>query len=47
MEDPSIEIKQLKEDRAKKFAALNEVDEIALEKIKAKRLQEQKLQEQK
>lgn len=47
MEDPNVEIKKVKEERAKKLASLNEVDEIALEKIKAKRLQEQKLQEQK
>lgn len=41
--DPNQELKDKQAARANKLASLNEVDEIALEKIKAKRLDEAKL----
>lgn len=47
LEDPNIELKAKQAERAKKLASLNEVDEIELEKIRAKRLDEQKLKAEK
>lgn len=47
MEDPNIEIKEKQAQRAMKLASLNEVDEIELEKIRAKRLDEQKMRAEK
>lgn len=47
MEDPNIELKEKQAERAKKLASLNEVDEIELEKIRAKRLDEQKMRAEK
>lgn len=47
LEDPNVELKEKQAERAKKLASLNEVDEIELEKIRAKRLDEQKMKAEK
>ncbi|XP_063707056.1 uncharacterized protein CG45076 isoform X3 [Culicoides brevitarsis] len=47
LEDPLLDVKAKQAERAKKLASLNEVDEIELEKIRAKRLDEQKMKAEK
>jgi hypothetical protein len=47
LEDPNAEIKAKKAERANKLGNVSEVDEIELEKIRAKRQAEAQLQEAK
>jgi hypothetical protein len=46
LSDPKAELKEMKAARLEKFSAIKEMDEIDLEKSKAKRMEERRLQEE-